>query len=74
MARRFTLRKNGQMMTTFRIRVDLSQAQITDLIGRAEKIYGKRMPIEEFLEDCLTSGIERRTLDAALDPDREDED
>lgn len=74
MARRFTRRKNGQMMTTFRIRIDLSQDQIDDLVGRSGKIYSRRHSIEEILEGRLMSGIECWTLDRQLDPGREDED
>lgn len=68
--RRFTLRRNGQQMTTFRVRVDLSQDQINDLIGRGENLYGERWKIEQVLSGCLNSGIERLTLDGDLDPDR----
>lgn len=74
MARRFTLRQNGQQMTTFRVRVDLTQAEIDDLLGRAGNLYTKKWNIEDVLEHCLTTGIERLTLDAALDPDQEDQD
>jgi hypothetical protein len=77
MARKFTRRKNGLMMTTFRVRIDLSQAQIDDLIGRARiyyGTYGEKMKIEEILEGLLSSGIESWTLDRNLDPDQEDQD
>ena len=67
MKRQFTLRKNGQMMTTFRIRVDLSEEQILDLIGRNYRLRGDDQPIEQILGHCLTSGIERLTLDGSLD-------
>ncbi len=66
--RQFTLRQNGCRMTSFRIRADLSQPQIDDLLERAETLYGERWTIDRVLSSCLNRGIERLTLDSALDP------
>lgn len=70
--RKFTLRKNGQMMTTFRVRYDLSQAQIDDLISRSRKAFGELKPIEEILSEFLMAGYERLVLDASLDTQEEE--
>jgi hypothetical protein len=67
MKRKFTRRKNGEMMTTFRIRVDLTEREINDLVGRNYRLGGDNEPIERILKHCLTSGIERLTLDGSLD-------
>lgn len=70
--RRFTLRRNGHQMTTFRVRIDLSQKMIDELIVREAVLGGERQAIEDILSHCLSSGIERLTLDSSLDPEEED--
>lgn len=71
-SRKFTLRRNGMKMTTFRVRIDLSQAQIDDLVARNEIQGGVRELIEQVLGNCLTGGVERFCLDSSLDPDRQE--
>ena len=58
MARKFTRRNNGQMMTTFRPKMSLTQDQIDRAVATYERLHGKYLPIEKIVELWVWSGWE----------------